>query len=84
MFFFATELWVIADGAVNKISKIVVLCNTINVMLTLAPFLYFAAFASGGRGGRPPSVSKLSVVELVRKKISGLLLTITRDWWYVF
>ena len=49
-------------------------------LLTLARFLYFATFPSGG-GGDPPGVWKLSVAELSGKKpASGLLLTSTRDW----
>ena len=38
-------------------------------VLTLARFPYFATFASAGGGGcDPPLVSKLSLVELSRKK----------------
>ena len=43
--------------------------------LTLARFLFFATFASGGGGCDPPGVSKLSVLEFSEKN-SGLLMTI--------
>ena len=51
------------------------------VILTLAHFLYFTTFVSGGGGDwcDPPGIWKLSVVELSRKN-SGLLSTSTRDW----
>ena len=49
-------------------------------LITLARFPYFATFGSG-RGGWPPGVSKLRVIELSGKN-SGFLFS-TRDWWYV-